>query len=100
MVPTPIVAPVRLGALDVSRLRPLVSAAEDDHDGLAFPTVVDPVAGPDVDPKLEHLAHPLRVAELAQAKPSDPSPDPGPRRPVLQPPLPPGVGLGAGRAGG
>jgi hypothetical protein len=50
------VAPVRLGTLDVSRLRSLVSATQQDHDGVALPPVVDPVAEPDVDAKLEHLA--------------------------------------------
>jgi hypothetical protein len=59
MISTPIVAPVRLGALDVSRLGSLFSPAEEDHDGIAFSPVVDPVAGPDMDPQLENLAHPL-----------------------------------------
>jgi len=65
MVLTPIVAPVRLGALDVVGLRSLVSASEPNHDRVAFPPVVDSVAGPDVDPQLEHLGDPLRVAEVA-----------------------------------
>jgi len=50
MFPTPMIAPAGLGALDVLRLRSLVSATEQNHDRVAFSTVVDPVARPDVDP--------------------------------------------------
>jgi hypothetical protein len=43
-----------------------VSAAEEAHDGAAFPTVSDPATGSDVDPELDHLTHTLCVAEVAE----------------------------------
>ncbi len=43
------VAPIRLGALDVSCPRALVSATEQNHDRVAISTEVDSIARPDVD---------------------------------------------------
>jgi hypothetical protein len=99
MLSAPIVAPVRFCALDVSGLRSLVSAAEQNHQLAPFTPIIDPVTRSDVNPHLEDFADALRIPEVSQAKPSDASPDPRSPHSVFEAQLPFGEGLSTVRRG-
>jgi hypothetical protein len=70
------VPPIVLRSFDVSCLRTLVATAEEDHDGVSFSSEVDAIARSSVDAKLVNaFAHGAGITEVAQANPSDASPN-------------------------
>src|ERR1039458_2471577 len=61
-----VIAPVLLGLADVTFMRPLVAAAEQNHQRLALLPEINPVARPVIHPRLGHpFAHRLTVTKAS-----------------------------------
>jgi len=67
-----VVPPIFLSPFDVAVLRALVSAAEQDDDGIPHSAEIHPVTGSEVDAKLLHaITHGADVAKVAQPNAGD-----------------------------
>lgn len=78
-----------MGAIDIAGLRGLIAAAQQDHDGVAMPTTINPVSGTDMDAQFyDAVANGRPIPQIFRLDLAQADPDTGHSHLVAEPSQP------------